>query len=140
MNLKELYDLNYWFTIRPGEMSAPFLVGFFIFFLIVFLGTFALIAYKRKNKVAINKPERKLYEKIQSACATMGLLGLLWLFFAYERVPFLSARFWVLVLILSIGLWIYVISRYYTLDMKPQIKKLAEKERIEKWLPKNSNR
>ncbi len=138
MNLTELYDLNYWFTIRPDEMSLAFLIGFLVFFVLVFLGTFAMVVYKKKNKDVLSKPQRKLYEKIQSACATMGVLGLLWLFFAYERVPFLSARFWVLVWLLSVGLWIYVISRYYSLDMKPQIKQLAEKERIEKWLPKKS--
>ncbi len=138
MNLSELYDLNYWFTLRPDEMSLAFLIGFLVFFVLVFLGTFAMIVYKKKKKIVLSKPQRKLYEKIQSACATMGLLGLLWLFFAYERVPFLSARFWVLVWLLSGGLWIYVISRYYSLEMKPQIKKLIEKERIEKWLPKRS--
>ncbi len=138
MNLTELYDLNYWFTLRPDEMSLAFLIGFLVFFVLVFLGTFAMVIYKKKKKGALSKPQRKLYDKIQSACATMGLLGLLWLFFAYERVPFLSARFWVLVWLLSMGLWIYVISRYYSLEMKPQIKHLAEKERIEKWLPKKS--
>lgn len=119
-------------------MSLGFMLFFLILFVVVFLATFAVVMIKRNKKDLLSKPQRKLFAKIQSMCSTMGLLGLLWLFFAYEQVPLLSSRFWVPVLGIIAGLWIYSILRYSNLEMKPQLQQIAEKERIEKWLPKKS--
>lgn len=138
MNFHQLYTISYWFNIRPDELSSPFLIFFCVFFTLLVLSKFIFFFYYKKNKDVILKPYKKFIQKGETALFSLGICGLFWLFFAYEQVPFLSARFWMIIWLFSALLWVYFIIRYKNFELEPLLKQMAERERIEKWMPKKS--
>jgi len=66
---------------------------------------------------------------------TMGLLGLLWMFFRQESVAFLAWRFWLLLWVLMAVWWLARILEYIVKRI-PQIKKEKEaRHKMQKYLP-----
>lgn len=138
LNLAKLSTLHFWFQIRPLPMSKAFTVVFLIFFLLLIIGKVGLRIYAGKMKKQLTKADKKLYDLIQSLLLTMGLLGIAWTFFAYEGIPILSARFWLVLWVIGIGVWIYAIFRYYAQEYMDYKEKIAKRERLERYLPKKS--
>ncbi len=134
MNLAQLFDLNYWITTYPGPMSTSFLIGFLVFFLLHLAVAVGLSVYERKNKARLQKPIRRLFGKIRSAIYTMAFLGLLWLYFAYETLPVLSARFWFLFWLLGAAIWKYHILAHYFTKTKQELEEIRLREQRNKYL------
>lgn len=138
INFIKLTDINLWIAIRPLPLSKGFAIALVVFFLLIIIGKIALRIYASKMKRELTKADKKLYDLIQSLLLTMGSLGIMWTFFAYEGIPILAARFWFLLWLLGLIIWIYAILRYYLLEYTNFKVKLAERERLEKYLPKRS--
>lgn len=139
IDIAKIATVHFWFQIRPLPMSKAFTVGFFSFFLIMIIGKAVIRTYASKMKKQFTRADKKLYNLIQSLFLTMGSLGMAWTFFAYEGIPILSARFWLLLWFVSSSIWMYVIIRYYVVEYTDFKVQLAEKERLEKYLPKKSS-
>ncbi len=138
IDIAKLTDINLWLSIRPAPLSKGFAIGFLVFFLLIIIGKISIRIYASKMKRQLTKADKKLYDLIQSLLLTMGSLGILWTFFAYEGIPILASRFWFLLWLLGLVIWIYFIARYYLLEYTDFKVKLAEKERLEKYLPKSN--
>lgn len=138
INFTKLSELHFWFQIRPLPMSKGFALAFLIFFALMIAAKVGIRMHVAKAKRELTKADKKLYDLIQSLLLTMGSLGILWTFFAYEGIPILSARFWLVLWIIGLIIWIYFIVRYYVLEYTDFKIKLAEKERLQKYLPKKS--
>ncbi|MBI4239698.1 hypothetical protein HY620_01765 [Candidatus Uhrbacteria bacterium] len=136
MNLDQLFTLRYWITTNPGTLSLPTVISFGIFFCLCIAAPFLFTLYYRTQKKVLAKPEKRLMQKLKSMCVTMGGLGLVWLAFAYETLPILSARFWLLILIVCAGIWIYAIYGYATKDMKEQLEQIKQREQLSKYMPR----
>ncbi|MEK9152004.1 MAG: hypothetical protein AAB692_01425, partial [Patescibacteria group bacterium] len=87
---------------------GPTLVGsiftFFAWFLIAWAAMVLLSRGLRKNEPL----KAKLLRRFASVFGSTGLIGLLFLFFAYEQLPILQMRFWMLPLF---GYFCYRLSR-----------------------------
>lgn len=138
LNLAKLSTLHFWFQIRPLPMSKVFTLLFLVFFLLLIIGKVGLRMYAAKMKKQLTKADKKLYDLVQSLLLTMGLLGIAWTFFAYEGIPILSGRFWLVLWVAGVGVWAYAIFRYYTNEYTGYKEKIAERERLERYLPKKS--
>jgi hypothetical protein len=136
MDVKQLFELSYWLTPHPGPLDIKTIIFFLILFGSGIAGKIGLKIYQKKNKAILAKPQKKLFSKIESMCLTMGILGLAWLFFAYETISFLSGRYLFVAWCVSLGMWIYFIWHYYDTEIQPAIQALKEREQIEKYLPK----
>lgn len=136
MDARQLFELSYWLNPRPGYISTQTAIFFLILFGSGIFGKIWLKIFTKKHKSTLTKPEKKLISKIESLCLTMGSLGLVWLFFAYENISFLSGRYFFVAWCISLGIWIYLIWHYYETEMKPALSLLKEREQIEKYLPK----
>jgi len=136
MDVKQLFELSYWLTPHPGPLDMKTVIFFLILFGSGIAGKIGLKIYQKKNKITFTKPEKKLFAKIESLCLTMGSFGLVWLFFAYENIIFLSGRYFFVLWCISVGIWAYLIWHYYETNMQPAIKALKEREELEKYLPK----
>jgi len=122
---------NFWFSLRPGAFvsgSLRMVLGFIGLLIIL---TIAASVVKRRWA-------KSLYANFWSGLFTFfwtnALIGLLLTFFNYEMVPFLSARFWLLVWAAGLIVWLAFIVR---LVVKiPQKKALLEKEKeFKKYIP-----
>ncbi len=128
--MKNLLTLDYWFNLAP-EAFMPLAQKSFVA-LVVALAAAALLIAIIKNRGGIY---RGFFKRLYAFCLTNAILGLLLLFFNYEGVPFLSARFW-------LGLWgltmiAWIIPIIISLKAIPQRKREKEQEEnLKKYIPK----
>jgi len=131
MNLKNLLDWSYWFyqpfTARGGVMW---------FFVILFL---ALVLFGLSSKITRLYNQDKWYKetlrRIGNAGITMGLLGLLWLFFRQERVVFFAWRFWLLLWLIGAVVWLIRIAIYLVRRIPIIKQEEAKRSTLDKYLP-----
>ncbi len=87
-------------------------------------------------KRGIEKPTRRIYEKVSGLLTWSGLAGLLLWSFEFEQVPVLSIRFFYVLLAIWIGWGLYDIVRYVRVEIPALKKAEADREAQNKWLPK----
>ncbi len=131
MHIKNLLDWSYWFyqpfTARGGAMW---------FFVILFL---VLVLFGLTAKIARLYGQDKWYKEIfrraGNAGITMGLLGLLWLFFRQERVAFFAWRFWLLLWLVGAIIWVVKIVMYLVKRVPAIKEEQAKRSAMDKYLP-----
>lgn len=107
-------------------------------FLVVFtvMAIVGIVAKIYGVKAGLDKFVRRAVERAGNLLLTMGLVGLLICFFTFEHVPILSMRLWLLVWLLSALAWVWSIARYVRVDIPAKRELMAERERLNKWIPK----
>jgi amino acid transporter len=135
IKLSSIFSLPFWFTLNPGPLNPRHLLYFLwilVGFLVVAIIFRALMFYRRKDLLLVN-----VWRKLFRLFLTMGLVGFVILFFFYEGVMILGARFWFLFWLIGIITWfVYIIV--YSIRKLPKIKKeIEEKKKFEKYLPKS---
>lgn len=127
--MTNLLTLEYWFSVNPGALSSLGFIILVIFTALFFLLGVAAIVVKRKKSVY-----RGVYNSIYDFSIANFILGLVFLFFHYENIPFFTARFWFIVWFLGIALWIYFIVK--KIKKIPEKRKELEREQeMRKYLP-----
>ncbi len=126
--------LSYWFSLVPGELDSSAQRFFTLIFALVFIvGVVGKIF--ASNKVQ-DKLIARVYRKIGSLGITMGIFGFLMLFFFYQEIYLLNARFWFLLWLGVLVVWLWRVVHLARVKI-PQIKKtLSEQQEFEKYLPK----
>lgn len=123
--------LNFWFNLRPGVFtgfSLKVILGFI--FLLIILAMMAGLGKQRWAKSLY----AGLWHSLYHFFLTNAIIGLILTFFNYEMVPFLSARFWLLLWGVSLVIWLFFI--YRIIIKIPQKKARLEKEKeFKKYLP-----
>ncbi len=125
-----LLTMSYWTNLRPEALSP---LGLKVF--VILLGGFAVLAFLIKilkgNKRGLYY---KIWQNLLSFFLTNFFIGLVLLFFSYESIPFLAARIWLLVWLLSMLAWLGFIIKF--LLKIPNIKQEKSKEReYNKYIP-----
>jgi len=127
-------DPRYWLNPRPVPLG-PSLVGgilaFFSWFLVVAV-VLLLIARGMKKD---NPLKAGIFRRFSRLMAYTGTIGLLLLFFAYEQLPLLGMRFWVLLLFFLFIGWLARIVVYIVRDYPRKKTDIDERKRLEKYLP-----
>ena len=131
MSYRNLLKMDYWFSQPYIAHDFAFWVVL-IFFLGLILAGIVLFFLKSYNQ---DKANKVILSKLGNFGVSMGLLGLMWLFFRQQRVSFLAWRFWLLLWLLIAVWWATKILKY-ALKRLPQIKQEKEaKARLDKYLP-----
>lgn len=138
IDIIKLTKLSFWFAMRPAPMSKEFTIAAALFFGLFIVAKIILRVIMEKRKKLMTAADKKLSNMIQSFCLTMGSLGLLWTFFAFEGLPILASRYWVLVWLLGVIIWAYFIVRYYAMEYTDLRTRIAERARIERYLPRKN--
>ena len=122
------------FNLRPAPLAGlglKILVSGYGALIVLALVT-GSVAKRRVADVSYNKG----IKKIRNIFWTVGILGLVYTFFAYEGAVFLSARFWVVVLLAIMLVW-FIFPLKYLLREIPVMKAEAQRKReVEKYLPR----
>ena len=125
-----LLSYRFWLNMRPDALT-PFFNYFFIALILFFLAASAAAWMMKKLKKNIYT---RLWEKLFTLFSVNLFLGLLMMFFNYERIPFLSARFWFLIWGVGILVWaIYILKYFKTIPEKIRINE--EKKEFTKYIP-----
>ncbi len=129
--MPNLLSLKMWFNLYPGSLM-PIFQNILIALIIAFFIATGISWY------FYNKKKKTLYAKIWSSFYGFFLTGMIvgafLLFFTYEGVPFLSARFWFLIWFLVHVVWLYFIIK--KLKKIPEIKKeIAGRKEYKKYIP-----
>lgn len=132
----ELFEFSYWFTPNPGPLSLGIVRTFFIFFGFFLVSSFGISFYRRRTRSPFDKAKTKIFEKLSQASSTMGALGLLWLFFAYETIPFFSGRYFFVAWMLGFFIWAYLIYNYVVYELPGSLSQQNKKQRFLKYLSK----
>lgn len=123
--------MNFWFNLRPGTFTVFSLK--IILSLILLLIILAFVSGLGKKRW-IKSLFAGLWHSLYYFFLTNAIIGLILIFFNYEMVPFLSARFWFLLWGISIVIWLFFI--YKIIIKIPQKKARLEKEKeFKKYLP-----
>ena len=133
LDLIKFFNLSYLFDLRPSIYAST------VYFLLAVFG--ALIVLSLLMKIIERKKKsqqflKKLFQKYFSFFLTMGLVGLVLLWFRYENAAVLSARFWLLVWALAFFLWLINIFKYQLKIVPPAREKSEQKKIFQKYLPK----
>ena len=129
MILKNLFSSAYWFELIPGPIGQDGKIFFLVLLVIFLIGAIFSAIYKRKSKLY----KRTLIRSYDFFAGNF-ILAIIFFFFRYENLPFLSGRFWLAAWFLLIIGWLYFILK----DLKglPEKKKEVELRKIrEKYIP-----
>lgn len=127
--MNNLLNLSFWFDLRPPALLPIFNYLFIAF--IVLLLILMIASFKLKDK---KKAYKGVFISLYNFSFTNTIIGLIFLFFNYQRVPFLAARFWFLFWAILIIVWLYFI--YKKIKKVPILReKLQAQEEFNKYLP-----
>lgn len=125
------FTFKMWFNLHPGSLLPVFqniLIGLLIVFLIATGVTWFFYSKKKKTLYA------KIWSSFYAFSLTGTIIGAFLLFFTYEGVPFLSARFWFIIWFLVQAVWLYFIIK--KLRKLPEIRKeIKDRKEYNKYIP-----
>lgn len=129
---QELFTSGRLFTMRPPAMQLKtvlILAGFFGLFVV--LGIISKIITKKTNDGLKLKGWLRLFYLFTS----MGLIGLGYLIFAWQGVTLLAARFWLIIWLITVIVWLIFIG-IYMFSKVPKLRAKIKKQRnFEKYIP-----
>lgn len=128
-------NIKYWFNARPVPLGPSLVGGIFAFFGWFIIATIILrvVAHGLKRQDPL---KAGIFRRIATLLSTTGLLGIMFLFFSYEQLPFLGMRFWFLFLFLGFTVLLSKIALYVVRDYPSLKNERAEQQRLRRYLPK----
>lgn len=124
-----IFNLNFWFNTRPAPFSysSKIAMGLFIILMVAFFAFLKIMKDKGYNN--------KFWLNLNDFLLTNIVIAICLLFFSLELVPFLSAKFWILLWLAEMIIWLVMIVKKLK---KSKIKKLEEEKtkHLKKYLPK----
>jgi hypothetical protein len=130
-----LLDISYWTNTRPVPIG-PSLVGGFVFFLGWFLlAGLALTIAAYVVKKSGDKLKARVLSEFASAMLKTGFLGYFLLFLAYEQIPVLGMRLWVLCWLGLFCWWTATAVRFATNEYPARRSRREKLQELRKYLP-----
>ncbi|MFA5000047.1 MAG: hypothetical protein WC545_01675 [Patescibacteria group bacterium] len=127
--MNNLLTLAYWFNLRPGAL-IPAGQRIFIAGLVILIAASIIIAiFKKRGGIY-----RGFLNRLYVFSVSNAVLGLIFLFFTREEIPFLSARFWLLLWLVAMIVWLILILKKLK-AIPAQRQKLEEERERKKYLP-----
>ncbi|MCK4553730.1 hypothetical protein KAU19_02110 [Candidatus Parcubacteria bacterium] len=129
--MNNLLSLNFWLNVRPGQLMPEYQQYFIIFVVILVVLTIVFAFIQARNK-------KNLYGRFWTGlyyfCLTNTIIGVFLLFFIYEAIPFLSARFWFLLWVAEVLVWIFFLVKKLR-EIPKRKKQLEEERKYKKYIP-----
>lgn len=128
--MKQIFSLKYLINTSPGGFSLTSYKLFAIFFVLLIL-IYITTIFLEKRQMGLYF---KILKKVRSFSLSNLLIGLALLFFSFELIPILSARFWYVIWLALMIFWIYLIIKEY-LKIPDKKQKIIEAKEFKKYLP-----
>jgi len=134
LDLAKLFEPSYLFSKFPGQISKSFMVAWLVVGVVLIIaGTvIKIFAKKYNNPLPVWIQMRR---RVGNWFIASGFVFVVFLFFRYERTPWLSVRAWILVWLVCVIAWGAYLG-FVALKKAPTIaKEQREQARIRKYLP-----
>lgn len=136
--MTKYFSVSYILSANP-EPAKNILVAYIIVFtLIIILGIIISTIFSKKAKKT--KPYKLIQEKIIYHTVSVGIIGLLLVFFLWQEIPYLSSPIVVYILIAILIYLLVIDSIYYKNEVKSEIKKYKQELKYQKYLPKKNKK
>ncbi|EKD32888.1 MAG: hypothetical protein ACD_76C00122G0004 [uncultured bacterium] len=129
-----ILSLSYWLSKFPPSMGLREAIIIFSAFAILFIvgGVMRTVIMRS----SFDRHMLRALHRLSGLCITMGLLGLLETFFAFESIPFFGARYWYLIWLLAFLIWLGFVLHFMFFTVRDLRRNDVERLRREKYLPK----
>lgn len=128
-----LLTKSFWLSSQPGTMTRPLAIGLLVIFSACLLVAIILaIVVTRRRQFG---PTVRLFRKVQNLCSTFGIIGFVILFFFWQQVPYLSSRWWLLVWLVGVLIWLGFIGQFGFVDLPARQAELEKQRQQAKYLP-----
>lgn len=124
-----LLTFKYWFDSQPESFVLLGKIVFIAFLVLLLVAGIVFLIYRKKNA-----SKKVLFNSLSDFCFSNLLVGIIFLFLNYQQVQVLSARFWLLIWLIVMIIWLINISK--------KIKKIVghredrkKREEFKKYLP-----
>jgi amino acid transporter len=135
LTLDKILSWNFWFNLRPGHLMPIYQYGLIAFTLALFI--ISIISYiKKQNKKRKKDTNLPFWRRLYYFSLTNACLGLMFLFFDYEMIPFFSSRFWYPTWGVVMIVWLYF-TLILLKTVPAQIKNKEQEKNYKKYLPNN---
>jgi len=132
MNLpSNFFTTEYLFVATAPTNKKLFLVIFAVFVLFIIISV--LLNYNR----SIHPP---LKSRLFNFFLTIGILGVLFSFLRYESIPYVGARFVMLLLFIFAFIWYLAITLYSMAKMPKEVRLKKAQEKYLQYLPKKKRK
>ena len=132
--MSNLISVQFWFNLYPPKLT-PLFYYLLISATVVFLVGTIIFAYLKNKKGESKNFYLEGWRKLYEFCTTQTILGLLFIFFNSQSIPFFSARFWYPVWLVIIIVWLYHIYKFFRFKIPEKKKKAENEEKYNKYLP-----
>lgn len=102
-NLRPLFSVEFWFASHPEALRPASVYVLLAIFLLMIVAAFVLS--RRARRQSLDRYAKRTVARVRSLLTTMGFLGLVWLFFAFEAITFFQARYWFLIWLFAVVVW-----------------------------------
>lgn len=130
--LKYFFNLNHLLNLRPEPLHHSAITAGLIIFgaMVVFAIACKIASRKTKDGLKI-----KGYRKLFNLFLAMGLIGFVYLFFAWQGIVLLSSRLVLLTWLVITLIWLLFILKYLLLEVPKTRKQIQTRRQFEKYLP-----
>lgn len=130
--LKYFFNPSHLLTLRPPAMQGRALIILGVAFgILIIIGVISKMMAKKTN----DGLKMKGWERLFHLFLTIGILGFVYLAFAWQGVILLAGRFWLIILEIIAIVWLAFIGKYMYLEV-PKLRKKINKERnFDKYIP-----
>lgn len=129
--MNKFFSVDFWFNINAGALE-PKIQNMLVAGLLILLILAVIVTVIKKQKK--NSFYYKILNSLQVFFIVNSVIGSFLLFFTFERVLFLSSRFWFLIWFASMVLWLNFIRSAFLKIPKIQ-EKVKKEESFNKYIP-----
>ena len=133
IDLSKFLNFGYIFESNPSSE------GLYRYLLIIFgveiIGAVIVYFFNRQKGIF-----KKLKNGFFSLFLTTGIIGLTIIFFRQQQIPYLGSRLLLVLLLVTFLIWLGFIIRYWLITLPKEIIQKKQKEKFEKYLPKNTKK
>ncbi|MBT6691685.1 hypothetical protein HOB10_05135 [Candidatus Parcubacteria bacterium] len=135
MDLSKLLNFEYLFARFPeAGFSWPVRIGL----LIIFVGAIIVALYTHKKLKQNLGVAGKAWKRLQVWSWSVGLVGIMLVYFREVRALYLSSRFWLILWLLVSVVWLIYIIAKWKKDVPNKETQEKHKQEYSKWLPKQN--
>lgn len=128
-NMNNLLTLKFWITSRPPKLLPLYQNILYAITAIFIIASFLFAQLKKKKGIY-----KKIYVKLFNFSITNSIIALFILFFNLETIPFFSARFWFILWLIEIIVWLVFIYKEFKKIPKKR-EEYKKEEEFKKYIP-----
>ncbi len=128
-----LISLSWWFDRGPNQDPTTLKIYFIAFLAMIIVGAVVRMLSKRRLK---DRFALEIARRTATLMVTMGVLGIGYWFFAFERIPFLSSRFWLIVWLITGLIWLHSILKFAYKKVPKERERLNQRKDQRKYFEK----